>query len=96
MGHVVSRGHNTFRVQTLGHFIKGNAIRRPLKKKPDDRCGVLIDQQTVAVIRVLPVAIGGPSANKFPIPHGLILLCPDFLADVGSVCLVYHVFQRHD
>ena len=72
-----------------------NPFDKTLLEASNGRC-VLVDQQTVAVVRVLPVAVGGPRPYKFSIPHGLILLCPNLLADVGGVCLIYHVFQRHN
>ena len=91
---IVAGGQDAALVQPLHYHIQRNTLKRPLENLPDDRGRVLVDQQAVAVVRVLPVAVGRTRPHKLPVPHGLILLCPDLLADVGGVSLVYHIFQR--
>ena len=93
---IVTGGHNAALIQPLHDHIQRNAVNRPLENLPDDGGRDLVDQQTVAVVRVLPVAVGWTRPHKLPVFHGLILLCPDLPADVGGVSLIYHIFQRHD
>ena len=93
---IVARGHNAALVQPFHDHVQRNAVKRPLENLPDNRGRVLVDQQAVAVVRGLPVAIGWTRPHKLPVPHGLILLCPNLLADVGGVSLVNHIFQGHN
>ena len=89
---IVTGGHNAALVQPLYDHVQRNALKRPLENLPNNRGRVLIDQQAVAVVRVLPIAVGRTRPYKLSVPHGLILLCPHLLADVGGVSLVNHIF----
>ena len=62
----------------------------------DSRRGFFIHDQLVAVLRIFAVAIGRTCADIIAGFHALAGLRPDFAADVGGVCLVYHVFERQD
>ena len=95
-GRIETRSKDIRLVQSFDNYVQRHTISSPLENLPDDRSGIFIDQQAVTVIRVLPIAVRRPTADKLSIPHGLTLLCLDLPADVSGVSLIYHIFQRHD
>lgn len=53
-------GWNIRFIQQLHDYIQRYTVSDPPENLPDSRSGVLVDQQAVAVVRVLPVAVGRP------------------------------------
>ena len=80
-------------VQFLNDGIKSYAICGPAKNLTHDRGGISVDQQPVTVGRVLAVSIRRARPDKFSSPHRLMLLCPDFAADIEGISLIHEVFE---
>ena len=83
-------------IQPFYHIIQGYAVCRPLEDLPDDGGSIFVDKQLVAVIRGFLIPVGRARTDESAVLHGLPLLGFYLFADVGGVCLVYHIFQRHN
>ena len=95
---ILGRSRHSAFIEISYNLTERNSVHCPLKYLPDNRRGVGIDHQLVAVLGVFKVAIGRAAPHKLSLLHSLPLLGTHFSADIGGISLVHHavISATHD
>ena len=89
------RGEDPALVQLPGDFLRAGPVDAAAVNLPDHMGGVLVDDQMILVIRVLPVAVDRTGPHVVPVFSLALQGAPGFYRDIMAVGVVEQVFQRH-
>ena len=89
------RGEDPALVQLPGDFLRAGPVDAAAVNLPDHMGGVLVDDQMILVIRVLPVAVDRTGPHVVPVFSLALQGAPGLYRDIMAVGVVEQIFQRH-